>query len=370
MYDVAIIGAGLAGATLARLIAGAGRTLLVESRNLSGADGKESQGKCCGGLLAPDGQRMLATLGLGLPKRVLLEPQVFVVRATDLATGAERYYQRHYINMDRAAFDRWLVSLVPTSVELRNGCRLESCEREGDAFTLVLRAGKSETVERARLVIGADGAHSRARRRFGLGIGARRYLAIQDWFEADSTPPYFSAFFYPEVTDYYGWMIPKGDSVVVGAAIPFEARDPHMDDSAADCTVHFELLLRKLAERGYEMGTRLRRESCLLLRPMRTGHLCLGTEGVGLIGEAAGWISPSSAEGFSYAFRSALAAADALRDGPSGFLRRYRRRSAALRLNIALKGAKSRVIYGRLLRRAVMRNGLGSVTVIGSGASQ
>jgi flavin-dependent dehydrogenase len=44
---------------------------------------------------------------------------------------------------------------------------------------------------------------------------------------------------------------------------------------------------------------------------------------VALIGEAAGWISPTSAEGFSYAFRSASALANALADGLEGAVARY-----------------------------------------------
>jgi len=102
MYDIAIIGAGPAGATLARLVGPRYRVLLLEKNPGDGP------GKCCGGLLAPDAQRMLSTLGLGLPKSVLQDPQLFVVRAIDIPHRLERFYQRHYINMDRRQFDRWL----------------------------------------------------------------------------------------------------------------------------------------------------------------------------------------------------------------------------------------------------------------------
>lgn len=99
MYDIAIVGAGPAGSMLARLIGQRHRVLLVEKRPLDGPQ-KPSLGKCCGGLLAPDAQRVLSRLGLGLPKSVLQDPQLFVVRAIDVPHGLERYYQRHYINMD------------------------------------------------------------------------------------------------------------------------------------------------------------------------------------------------------------------------------------------------------------------------------
>jgi flavin-dependent dehydrogenase len=81
MYDVAIIGAGPAGATLARLIGKKYKVLLIDKRQLIDLPESFSSRKCCGGLLAPDAQRMLSKLGLGLPKSVLEEPQLFVVRA-------------------------------------------------------------------------------------------------------------------------------------------------------------------------------------------------------------------------------------------------------------------------------------------------
>jgi flavin-dependent dehydrogenase len=95
MYDIAIIGAGPAGATLARLIGDQYKVLLIEKRRLPDQSEGFSAIKCCGGLLAPDAQMMLSKLGLGLPKSVLEDPQLFVVKSIDLRQGLERYYQRH-----------------------------------------------------------------------------------------------------------------------------------------------------------------------------------------------------------------------------------------------------------------------------------
>jgi hypothetical protein len=58
---------------------------------------------------------MIAKLGLGIPKDVLVDPQLFAVRAIDLTNHLERLYQRFYFNMDREKFDRWLVSLLPSA---------------------------------------------------------------------------------------------------------------------------------------------------------------------------------------------------------------------------------------------------------------
>ena len=120
MYDIVIVGAGPAGATFARLVGKRHKVLLLDRRELV-KDGDASLGKCCGGLIAPDAQHMLAKLGLGVPKEVLTGPQLFTVRTIDIQNNIERYYQRHYINVDRGQFDRWLVSLIPSSVEIRCG---------------------------------------------------------------------------------------------------------------------------------------------------------------------------------------------------------------------------------------------------------
>ena len=105
MYDVAIVGGGPAGATLARLIGDRYKVLLIEKRQLPDWSENFSSIKCCGGLLAPDAQMMLSKLGLGLPRSVLEEPQLFVVKSIDIPQRLERYYQRHYINMNRKKFE-------------------------------------------------------------------------------------------------------------------------------------------------------------------------------------------------------------------------------------------------------------------------
>ena len=86
-FDVTIVGAGPAGSTLARMLGKKLRVLLIERRELFRENGRSPASKCCGGLLAPDAQEMLGRMGLGLPKKVLVDPQLFVVRAVDLQAG-------------------------------------------------------------------------------------------------------------------------------------------------------------------------------------------------------------------------------------------------------------------------------------------
>ncbi len=354
MYDIAIIGAGPAGATLARLIGGRYKVLLVDKRELTEVPEGVSFGKCCGGLLAPDAQRMLSTLGLGLPKGVLEEPQLFVVKAVDMEQGLERYYQRHYINMNRQRFDSWLVSLIPSSVDIRTNCRLKSYAPENDLFKLTLVTDNKTCVEKAKNVVGADGATSQVRLQSSSGRPfPNKYFAIQEWVEGDSNVPYFTSLFDREITDYYCWTIPKGDLLIMGAAF-------HPKEKAAE---KFKRLKKKLRHYGFEFGKTVRREGAFMLRPVKTQQLSTGTKGIALLGEAGGWISPSSAEGLSYALRSALDLAEALYTKPDGFEKRYYEKMRALRRNILLKNLKSHFIFDPKLRKAVMRSGLQSMKI-------
>ncbi len=382
MYEVAIIGTGPAGAALARVLGASHRVLAIEKREfdrpatrLVSADGVRGDdaaaddgrtndaagdgelrrpGKCCGGLVAPDAQRRLASLGVGIPRHVLTGPQLFVVRTIDVRARLERYYQRHYINVDRELFDRWLVSTIPDAVDLRFGARLRGIREERRHVVLQYEDRAGLHTERARLLVGADGANSRTRRSLSGGARAiRRYAAVQEWFESPRAMPYFSAIFDPSLTDFYAWTIPKGDYLLVGAALA----------PGRGLRARMAALRRTLRDWGFEWGARVHREGAYLSRPKHAGQILTGRGRIALVGEAAGWVSPSSAEGYSYAFASAELLARAIVAGPDTAVARYRRWSAPLLANIAGKNLKSPLMYARRLRAAVLRSGLMSVTV-------
>ncbi|HOF87627.1 MAG TPA: FAD-binding protein [Armatimonadota bacterium] len=355
MYDLAIVGAGPAGAMLARLIGTRHRVLLLDRRRLDTDPRPGRAEKCCGGLLAPDAQQVLAELGLGVPREVLSGPQLFSVRTLDADHGLERAYQRFYINCHRDLFDRWLVSRVPSGVATRFGALVTGLETDAAGATLILAGG--ETV-RARLVVGADGARARIRRlAFPRWPAPPQYLAVQEWCAAEAVLPYFTAIFDRAVTDFYGWTIPKDDHLIIGAALA----------PGGDALETFARFKARLAGWGISCGPVVKREGALVARPSALAQLCPGAGRVLLIGEAAGWISPSSAEGLSYAFRSAIALADSL-DDLDGVAARYRRACAGLRRNILGKLLKSPFMYAPWLRALVLRAGVGSLAVRGASA--
>jgi len=66
MYDIVIVGAGPAGANLTRLIGDKYKVLLIDKRDLENENPKNLTNKCCGGLLSPDAQKIIAKLNLGI----------------------------------------------------------------------------------------------------------------------------------------------------------------------------------------------------------------------------------------------------------------------------------------------------------------
>lgn len=362
-FDVIIIGAGPAGSTLARLVSGiAGlKTALIDARSLDCAYAGTGRIKSCGGLMAPDAQKALACLDMDLPGRLLVSPQLFSVRTLDVPSGLERHYQRFYLNVDREAFDRWLFAAVGSRVCTFPGVTVKKLCTDGNGYTVICDSGVHLS---GRFIVGADGASSLVRRVLFPEMRVQRYVSIQERFALRMPNPHFAAFFDPAVTDYYGWGLPKGDEYLVGAAIP----------AAAGAADKFALFKERLQPFGYDLTAPLRRETTLLLRP--EGFVPSGVHASGtacLLGEAGGYVSPSSAEGFSYAFRTAaffyqsILAARAPISSHSFFpevCRLHARRMLPLRVSLWGKSLKKVVLYHPALRRLIMRSGVQSLNRI------
>ncbi len=355
MYDIGIIGAGPAGATLARLLAGRCRVLLLDS----------GRNKCCGGILAPEAQNMLTRFGLEIPPHVLVQPQPRSVAVLDLQARLLRHYARNYVNIDRHAFDQWLISLIPDTVDIFRNAMFRSSSPSQDGLSIDIRFiqdGQTQ-VKTVRQLVGADGPFSTVRREnFPTQIFPKRYWAVQHWFDKEifcrqnslhdilkniDFPTDYVGIFDADITDFYAWFIPKSQHVVLGAAIS-DSDNPKNK---------FFLLKSKLAEWGLVFPTPEHCEAGPLLRPLTLASMNSGSDRIFLVGEAAGLISPSSAEGIGAALSSAWHLSRSLRNGQlhSGI---YRRHIRWLRWNLWHKLAKNPVMFNPWLRQLIMRLGV------------
>lgn len=350
-YDTVIVGAGPAGANLARLLGKGGEAVLL-------VDGSEARGpKVCAGLLSPDAQAVLARYDVNLPSEVLASPQLFSVRVLDL--GSERLpmrrYLRNYVNMDRAGFDALLRGMVPPNVTvLRAVCTGIARERDGFSLTL-LRNGETVTVSAAR-VCGADGSSSVVRRSLFRAKRIKRYVALQEWYPSAEEDSYYSCIFDRETSESCSWIFFKDGTLVFGGAF-----DPK------NARASFEAQKEKLVRRGTVprevFGTPIRTEACTVSRPTLFRGIFLGGGGAYLVGEAAGLISPSSLEGISYALSASEALADAILHGGDerAVLRRYRRETFHLRQKVRVRCLKRPFQYFAPLRALVLRLGVGAI---------
>ena len=345
--DIIIIGAGISGSILSMVIPKSFSVLVLDKKQRQDSD--TGFKKPCGGLVAPDAQRTLSSLGLSIPNHVLASPQMFSVKTVDFNSKKTRYYQRHYVNVDRHRLDLWLMSQIPQHINLIEGCLVVSITpSKENVLVTYLKDGIEEQVS-CSWCIGADGASSMVRR-LCSAPKIRQYLAIQERFDLNQTKPFLGCFFDHHLTQSYAWINIKDEFLEFGAALPLK-----------DSNKHYEAFKEQLKTLKIDLSHPLSKEACLVNSPKRLNEIFLGEGRLILVGEAAGWISPSSLEGMSYAMDSALILSEALKsDNP---LRSYYLLSRALKFKIFLKQLKSIVLYTPWIRKLVMMSGMEAMKV-------
>jgi len=341
-YDIVIIGAGPSGATLARMLDKKYKILLLDDNN---------SGKVCGGIISPDAQVKFAEYGLNIPKDVLVNPQIMSVKTMDLESKQVKDYYRNYINIDRYKFDKWLVSLVD-GVEYRNSRCRNILEKE-NLYELTISDGKIEEKILTKIVVGSDGANSMVRNNFFKKLKTREYVAIQQWFNDDMNAMY-SCIFDEKTSPVCSWTISKDGKLIYGGA--FKKQNSRKN---------FDLQKDRLKRVGIELGDVLKTEACIVLRPKSFSSFCHGKNNIFLIGEAAGYISPSSMEGISYAFITAEKLSKYLNKAISNknldVVKKYKSSTRKIRIKLIAKRIKELLMYVPWIRKIILKSGLTSI---------
>jgi flavin-dependent dehydrogenase len=322
-YTTIVAGAGPAGIMAAREAARRGTVLLVEASTLP-------RTKSCGGMLNEYAQSFLAPFG-ALPDDIVLDPEHVHFRYVDWDRRIRKPTQLKFLNVDRPGFDSWLLTLLPDNVTVLENSPLHGFDLRLDGVDVRLKgSGKPLTVSCDHLV-GADGARSLVRRTLGFG-SVSTYVTLQDWVRLDGDlEPYFDCIYMRDIGDCfaYGYIVPKGDRAIVGSVYYPKTKRPHEKQDIA---------MGMLRERLPQLGETLLREAWVALQVRSTADVVPGDGRVLLAGEAAGFMSPTSGEGISYALNSGRLAGMAIADSqPDRALASYADATRHIRENIAKK---------------------------------
>ena len=321
-YDTVVAGAGPAGVMAAFHAAARGSVLLVDAAKLP-------RDKSCGGMLNEYSQEFLSHFG-EIPAEMILEPKWVNFRYHDWDRRVLKPTELRFLNVDRQAFDDWLIGLLPQNVTVAGATGVTGFDQDADEVRIVLKNGDGERTVSCANLVGADGPRSSVRRRLGAGSVAT-YVTLQDFCRIEGPiEPYFDCIYFRDIGDEFGYayVVPKGDVAIVGSVFYPRTKRPH---------VKHEQVLDRLRQ-SLPLGESVKREAWVALSVRHTTDIVPGHGRVLLVGEAGGFMSPSSGEGISYALNTGRLAGIAVAENdPAGALGAYRDAIDHIRGNVARK---------------------------------
>lgn len=323
-YEVVIIGAGAAGCTLASNLKKGISALLIDQRLMP-------RKKACSGILVRAGKDLIKNWDI--PKDVFTSPLELDLTYLDWDNNLVNKTKKSFYNSWRPKLDQWLFEQVQkTGVDIAIQTKVVDLfpSEKGEYWVILVETNGSVKSIVSKYVVGCDGALSFVRSKL-LKESVPYYIAIQELIPTNGIKEaYF--IFDNSITDFYSWVIPKGDFVEVGTTV----KPPKAIEK-------FELFKKKVDEK---FGVRGKGEilSAPVLRPTTMAHFFPGKGKVLLAGEAAGFISPSSAEGISYALRSGKMCAEAFNENMVSPLETYEKKLAPILKRLSAKLKKSAVL--------------------------
>ena len=205
--DVAVVGAGPAGSRTARNLASAGlRVRLLEEHRRVGVPSH------CSGLISP---RTLKEAEIGEDAIIHRITGAFVHTSGggEVALGGER---TRAIAMDRVRWDETLAEQAQRSGAELVRARLTSVERRNAHVRLHTATDGRDASFTARVVVGADGAHSRVARSLGMPGPSERVFCLGVEGKLKTPRDDFVHVFVGSdlAPGWFGWIIPTGDGGV------------------------------------------------------------------------------------------------------------------------------------------------------------
>ena len=323
-YDVAVIGAGPAGATCAALCAQAGRATILLERSVFPRE------KVCGDCLNPACWPILDRLGVSERLLELPHARLGAVEFIGLGGRALSYplpaSGRGEIAIKRSVFDQLMLNRArECGSEIREGSSVTGIEPGWTIHT------ERECV-RVTTLVAADGRNSTVARLLGLLPAARKErVAVQTHFESSEFGERVALRFLPQ--GYCGLAAVGADQVnicLVGVG-------PDVSDLRDWARSHFAL----------SADAEWRTVAPLARAPIAPVH-----EHLLFVGDAARVIEPFTGEGIYYALASGeLAARQLIRDDLSGFA------------NAHARLYRGRLWINQLAKQAALHPRLGSLAI-------
>jgi len=314
--DVAVVGAGPAGAAAAILLAEHGLDVIVLDR----AELPRPR-IVCGEYLSPEAARLLDRLGVlkaidGLGATPLAgmritAPDGTVVVGRYRAIGGWRPYRQHAMGVSRATLDGALVErLRGAPVDLRERTRVVDVLVEGGRVVGVrAEDGERRVLDvRARVVVGADGRASVVAQRLGCRRPhPLRRMALMTYVSGLADCRELGEIFV-DPPDYAILNPIAPDRVNLGLVVPLSHAAPwsgRLHDFLAARVRQLPHLARRLAGASRVAPIRALGPLAHRVAPPRVG-------GVVLVGDAAGFYDPFTGEGIFTALRSAELVAETI----------------------------------------------------------
>jgi 2-polyprenyl-6-methoxyphenol hydroxylase-like FAD-dependent oxidoreductase len=332
--DVLIIGGGIAGAAAAAALSPLGREILVVE------PGSAHGRRLAGELIHPPGIEGLYQLGL-LSETSALGAEIlgfavfpFGAEESDpvvLPYGEAHGHRPFGIAMEHSALKKHLLDTVRdfSGVSVWMGARVTKLEgTPGQPFAAVVRDehGNTRRIE-ARLLLGADGAMSQARKMAGIFHALQRYSGMMGVEVSDQHLPnkgYGNIFLNPAGVSY-AYALGGGR-----ARVMFEVlKGADSEESIRTHLQSFPEDFRRAVERELAAG-----------KPLAAANYCIIPEAsvkgnLALVGDARGCCHPLTASGITAAVKDAFVLRDALAaaklDVPAA-LKRYARVCGRLQL--------------------------------------
>ena len=330
-FDIVIIGAGAAGCTLAANLSDNFKILIVDSKDFP-------RKKACSGILVSEAIDFFEN---NLDESVILKPSPLDIHYLDWDNSVQKFSKKGFLNTDRFVFDNYLFNPVRNkkNISFIKNTNFVEFTSTTDKLHKVVMLESNGLVKPiiAKYIVGCDGALSSIRRKID-SKNIKFYIGIQEFIKSDLLIDKAYFIFDNNITDFYSWVIPKKPYIEIGSLM-----DPSFSKE------RFALFKKKVGEKFNLFGDGIV-NSAIVLRPSSLHDVCLGKDSVLLCGEAAGLISPSSAEGISYALRSAKCCADALNSGKDP-LTEYSKNTKSILDRLSSKFEKSKALSDKNKRK-------------------